>query len=239
MEVSDWLTLIGWFASFLLGIISAIIVHRHTSKKSIVAWAVLSENTIFSLEQSAQLGIPVKFEVAGTEQQSLSVINLRLGSAGNTVIEDFRVVITLNRDANIMSARTLDDLGEFSRHMNLETLGHQILIQFKFLNPERRQIDLEVIAGGYELGAVTADLAEPGVSLQRREASKWDIQTSILKSVALSIAGIRYDPTVSPLNEIADEMRQLRRQIRIDNIVGTMKKPSLPRNMTTPDASEE
>lgn len=219
MEVSDWLTIGGWLATFLLGMVATVIVQRINRKRSILAWTVLSENTLLPRETSIELDVPVRIVVDGLDQESLSVVNVRLGSAGTEVIKDFTAVVKMNPGAHILKARLLDDLGEFATHVTWLASSNRLDIKFDYLNPEHQRIDLELLVGGYELGSTQVDLSAPGVVLQRREAARWDVQVSFVRSIALSIMGVRYDPTVSPLTEIADELRHLRRYVGAEGLM--------------------
>lgn len=212
MDGSNLLTIIGWIVTFLLGIIATIIVQRFHRKRMILAWTVLSENTLFPKDVSIDLDVPVRVVVGGSLQESLSTVNIRIGSGGNEVIKDFNAVVTMNPKAKIIRAKLLNDIGEFSKHISWNASSNRLDIRFEYLNPEIRKVDLELLVGSYELGSTTVDLSAPGVVLTRREAARWDIKVSFLKSLAFPIMGVRFDPTVSPLEEIAAELRHLRLQ---------------------------
>lgn len=214
MQTSDWLQVLGWVVTFILGIFSAVVVQRIMRKRAIIAWTVLSENSIFSSDAVLDLGVSVQVAFAGKLKKSLSVVNIRLGSRGNEVIENVAAAVKLNAGAEILRVRLLDDLGEFAQHVKWDIKANRAEIKLEFLNPEHKKIDVELLIGGYELGTAEVDLSAPGVILERRNPSAWDIQTSAIRSLALSIAGIRFEPTVTPLEKIAEEMRLLRRHIR-------------------------
>jgi hypothetical protein len=71
--------------------------------------------------------------------------------------------------------------------------------------------NLQTRPSDYEEGTLILDASGPGLEVHRREANKWDISPSILKSIGLSLAGIRYDPSAASMAEIAAELKALRR----------------------------
>lgn len=211
-ETPLWLTPVGWVVTFLLGIISAVIIQRMTRKKKVISWSLLSESELFSENIAEQTSLPIKVMVGDSENTSLSAVNLRIGNTGNEVISDLNIHTTFNEGATVLKHEIENPLGEYARHVSRSTKSNELKLNLKFINP-KQIIDLEVLLGDYSPGSIVVDLAAPGVELRRQATGRWDISTSILKSIALSIAGIRYDPTVSPLTELAETMRAISKRL--------------------------
>lgn len=212
MSTSDWIQVASWIVTFILGVAAAIIAQRLTTKKKIVAWALLSENDLFPREISADLGVPVRVLVGSSEQDSLSSVRVRIGGGGDEVVENVSLAVNFNQSSIILQVRPVDDLGEFAKYVRWEIKENSCRIQADFLNPGKR-IELEFLVSGYETSSVNVDLAAPGVELRRRDPTRWDVPTSWLQGFTLQLMGIRYDPTAATMREIAEELRGLRRQL--------------------------
>ena len=125
----------------------------------------------------------------------------------------FAAAITVNQHAKILYIKPSENLGEFQKHVQ-GTIGvDKTTLVFAFINP-RTTIDFELLLSDYEEGSLTLDSTGPGMELRRREANKWDISTSVVKNLKLSMAGIHYDPSASSMSEIAAELKALRRYLQ-------------------------
>ncbi len=213
-ETPLWLTPIGWVVTFILGILSAVIVQRTTAKKKIVSWSVLSESELFSQSVAETASMPVKVVVGTSENTSLAAVNIRIGNTGNEVITNLEIPITFNPEATLLKHGIDNNLGEYARKLSITVIGSTLNLKLPFINP-KQVVDLEILLGDYTQGSVLLDLSAPGVELRRQEAGRWDISssTSIIKSFALSVAGIRYDPTVPPLTEVAETLRAISKKL--------------------------
>jgi len=211
MQTSDWVRILIPFITFILGLISATIIRYFTRKRSVVAWSVISEVSILTKEATTDINIPIQILVNNEPHDSLTAVKLRIGSASNEVIENVDCVISFNSTAKIFRVRSLQNLGEFRKQITLHRATGRLTISFRYLNPEHRTIDFEILFANYESGIINLDIAKPGTSLIRRDVSRWNVKLSFIQNIALSIAGIRYDPTVSPLSDIVVELRDLKK----------------------------
>ncbi|MEP3479030.1 MAG: hypothetical protein ABJZ55_07280 [Fuerstiella sp.] len=210
LKTSDWVRVTIPFITFGLGLLTAAIVSYFKRKRSIVAWGVISEDSFFTKDVASDINMPVRILVNNEPHDALTAVKLRLGSAGNEIVENPVCVATFNSAAKIFRVRALDQLGEFQKTIKLKQYPGRLEIRFDYLNPEHRQIDFEILFGNYEPGSISVDLSKKGTVLQHREAGKWDVRVSLLQGMALSFAGVRFDPTVSPLSEIAQELRNIK-----------------------------
>ena len=81
-----------------------------------------------------------------------------------------------------------------------------------FLNP-RQDFRLEFVVSEYETGAADVAAAAPGLQVRRRDPNRWELPTSVLRGVGLSLIGVRYDPAAVSMSEIATELRSVRRYV--------------------------
>lgn len=211
MTTSDWVTVIGWLATFLLGVLSTLLVARKLRDKKIISWGTVSEAELVPAELSDSLAVPVEIQVGGNPVASLSAVTLRIKQLGNVVVKDLEPVIRLNPGSHLVSARLASDLGEYGRYVSISEEAAGVRIRCEFINPGRR-IDVELLVAGYEPGSAQVDLAAPGVTLERFDPSRPYAQ-GIARSMALGLMGVRYEPTVLPMLEIVEELRGIRRQL--------------------------
>lgn len=211
MGLKDWIAIIGWIVTFALGIVSGgLILPRLTRKRAILKWALANETEIVPKELSQRLGLPVVLSVGGSNPTSLSVVTLRVGSAGEEIIKDLDLVVSFNSQASILNAKPADDLGEYERHIKWTVDRNRCRVALAFLNPGQ-EFRLEFVVSDYDPGSADVDAAAPGLQLRRRDPSKWEIPTSVLRGVGLSVIGVRYDPAAISMSEIASELRAVRR----------------------------
>ena len=210
MTTPDWIRLAVPFIAFALGVVSARILDYLRRERAIVAWSVLAENELLPKGVAEDIELPVRVLVGNEPHESLSLLLLRIGSAGQKVLRDVRISVQLNAGARILRFRPVHDLGEYGEHILVESMGDRIRINLGHLNPEHRTLDFELMVGNYEPGSLTVDLAAPGVRLQRKDPFRWDVPSGF-GGLSASILGLRYDPTVAPLTTIATELGDLRR----------------------------
>lgn len=213
MELKDWLTVAGWLVTFGLGIVSGgFIMPRLTRKRTLLRWALVSESEIVPRQLTEMLGLPVVLTVGDANPGSLSIVTVRLGGAGNEVLTDISVLVSFNRDARILNARPVDSMGEYGRSIRWEPQDHTCRINADFINPGQR-FDFEFLLSDYDTGTVDVDSAAPGLQLNRQDPTKWEVPTTALRGFALSIFGIRYEPSAISLSQIAEELRATRKYL--------------------------
>lgn len=214
METRDILTMIGWLVSCILSILAGgWIIPRITKKKKILAWAVAAESELISREIHQQSSLPVSVEVGGSLRKSLSLVRIRLGNAGNEVLENIAPAIKYNPGASVLYIKPHRPLGEFQKCVEGKIEVDRVEISLKHLNPEF-DCEFDILLSDYEAGSITVDLAAPGVTLLRRDVMRWEVAVSPLKDIGLSIFGLKYDPQVSHTAEIASELRAIRKTLQ-------------------------
>lgn len=208
-QISDVLTLIGWPVTFALGIVATVVAQRILRKKAVVSWSVASETTLIPAELSTDLGMNVEMTVGGYSPKSLSVATLLVGSAGNQTIHDLELSIDLG-EGTVLRFDSARPLGAYGKHVNWSFSERTIAIKFDFLNPEHTRLEFAMVLGDYKPGGLKVDMAAPGVRLQRREAANWSPYSAILRNIGLNPFGVRYDPSIACLAEIAAALRSLK-----------------------------
>jgi len=213
MEARDWLTVIGWPVTCVFSLAAGYAIPKLTRKRKILSWAMLSETALVPSDLNQTVSIPITIQVGGVTPVSLTLVSLRIGNAGSEVIESVSAAISLNEGARIIYIKPTESLGEFQKHVKGLVTSAGATVTFDFINP-RSFVDFELLLSDYEEGSLVLDSAGPGLELRRRDATKWDLPTSVLKSFGLSLAGIRYDPAIASMNEIAAELKSLRRLLQ-------------------------
>ncbi len=212
MESTNVLTVAGWVIVFLLGIASSIIVSRLTQKKKVLAWAVIVENDIVPKELSKTLGTPVQLTVGSETPSSIATCNLRFGNIGNEVVKKVPIRVGFPKGSKILNVRYEKDPGALADLIKWTTDESTCTVHAEFLNP-RMEFELQFLVSDYELETVEVAIVAPGVECRRRDPGGWDLPTSVVQSFALSIMGVRYDPSIRALNGIAEELKVIRRSV--------------------------
>ncbi|NUN63224.1 hypothetical protein HCU40_00330 [Pseudanabaena biceps] len=106
------------------------------------------------------------------------------------------------------------DLGEYGKNITWTNDQNCCRIDISFINPGS-SFELEFLLSNHEQANITVDAAEPGLELRRKIPSVLDaeIAPSILRSVGFGFLGFRIEPTAISMAEIADELRQIRKQM--------------------------
>jgi hypothetical protein len=213
MTVTNWLMIIGWLVTFIL----AYVLQKLIRSRRLLAWSNLGEANLLTKDDSDKHG--VKILIDGEKESSLTVVKYRIGSVGNEVIENIEVVAQVNAGAKILRSQVLSDLGEFSKYISVSHCLDNNLIKLDFINPNRN-IDFELLVSNYNPGSLNLDLAAKGVDFLKKESSFWDskIPSTLLGGFTLSIFGVKYDPTVSVLKEIAEQLRIINFRKSVTNI---------------------
>lgn len=214
VDLKDYIPIIGWVVSFLFGILSGgIIIPRLTRKRKIIAWAVMSESDLIPRALSHQIGIPVVLTVGNHNPKSLSIVKIRFGSAGNEVVEKFAIAISFQSGAQIIDARPASNLREYGQDgIQCNTDKNFCNLGVVFINPGQ-SFEFEFILSNHERGIIDVQAPAPGLELQRTSPTVWDIEVHplIVRGIGLSFLGIKIDPAAMAMNQIADELRSIRR----------------------------
>jgi hypothetical protein len=219
MEPKDYIPIIGWMVTFTLGVLSGgIIIPRLARKRKILAWAIMSESDLIPRELSKQIGLPVVFQVGNYNPDSLSITKIRFGNAGNDVVEKVTIVIYFQSGAHIIDARLASNLREYEKGIQCNTDKNFCHLEVSFINPGK-SFEFEFILSNHEEGIIDVQAPAPGLELQKTSPTGWDnrvsslIERSILRSIGLSFLGITIDPTANAMNQIADELRSIRKSL--------------------------
>lgn len=213
MEPKDYISIIGWIVTFALGALSGgIVVPRLARKRKILAWAVMSESDLIPRELSKQIGLPVVLQVGNYNPDSLSIVKIRFGSAGNDVVEKITIAIYFQSGAHIIDARPASNLREYGKGIQWKTDQNFCHLDVVFINPGK-SFEFEFILSNHEKGIIDVQAPSPGLELQRTSPTVWDVEFHplIARSIGLSFLGIRIDPAAIAMNQIADELRSIRK----------------------------
>ena len=215
MGTREWLIVVGWLVTFILGIASGYIVLKLTAKRKVLAWAT-SEVDVIPSQLSKIVGIPVNITVGNESISSLSIVKVKIGNVGNDTIEDFNTSVHFNKDCKILDSRVPQGLGAYSDKIQWTTTSNSTNINFKFLNPGI-SFQFEFTLSSYKPGYVDVGCAAPGVVIKKEsgEFLETELARSLLGfSIGILGASVRYDPTVVAMREVAEEIRRIGREIR-------------------------
>jgi hypothetical protein len=214
METKDFLTLIGWPVSCLLSILAGgYIIPNLTRKRRVLSWATVSESELIPSDLADTSAIPIKVEINGVSPRSVTLVTIRVGNSGNDMMEKISVAISANPACTIHYLKPTEDLGEFCQHIDCFVEGSKGKLAFAFLNPGTAA-EFELLVSNYDEGSIAVDCSGPGIEVRRQQLERWQVSTSVLRSVGLSFIGVRYDPSAASLLEIATELKAIRRSLR-------------------------
>ena len=214
MEFKDWSIIIGWVVVFFFGILSGgVVIPYLTRKRTILAWAVVSETELVPRELSQTLGVPVVIKVGEAQPASLASVTIRLGSAGNEPIKDLDVAIRFGKAAKILNVRSSSEFGEYGKFVRRKLEDEGYRVEADFLNP-KHYFELEFLLSDYETGSVDVDSSAQGLYLKRSDPSRWELSSSLLKSIRFSFLGmVDYEPSANSMAQIAEELKTIRRHL--------------------------
>ena len=126
MQTSEWISIIGWPVTFVLGLTSAVLVGKMAGKKRVLAWTILGESDIFSKDVLDRFGVPIEVTIDGKAEPNPSSIRVKLGNKGNTEIKKVSVIFSFGPDALVHVCRFVDDLGEYAKRVSLTWTGRYL-----------------------------------------------------------------------------------------------------------------
>jgi hypothetical protein len=186
MSSSDWVNVIGWFVSFILGTISATFVQNYFQQRKIIAWAVVGELNIITPEAFSGFNVPIKIFIDNQEETSISVVKIRLGNKGNTEITNLSIQFNFGNNANVYGGEFSGKLGVYRNSIKLSKSGNSAAIDIDYIN-KNQSFDIDFYVGKYIMGEVSADMAKAGVELRKTQFTQWDLITrNILEELILS-----------------------------------------------------
>jgi hypothetical protein len=187
MSSSDWVNIIGWFVSFILGTISATFVQNYFKQRKIIAWAIVGELHIIKTESFSGFNVPIKILIDNQEETSISVVKIRIGNKGNTEITNLSIKLDFGNPAIVYGGEFAGNLGVYRNSLRLSKSGNSATVDIDYINPNQ-DFDVDFYIGKYVIGNVYADMAKAGVELRQTKFTQWDLLTkTILESLAESI----------------------------------------------------
>jgi len=166
METKDILTIVGWIVSCILSILAGGWLIPRLTRKKILLWAVITESELIARELHQELSLPVSIQVGAAKAKSLSLVTIRVGNAGNEVIEKITPAISFNRAASALYIKPRGDLGEFQKCIEGKIETDCVRLTFQHINPNAAY-EFELLLSDYELGSLTVDVVAPGVEIIR------------------------------------------------------------------------
>jgi hypothetical protein len=163
---SDWINIIGWFASFILGTISATLVQNYFKQRKILSWSVIGESNIITDQAFSSFNVPVKIFIDNQEESSISIVKIRIRNIGNAEIDKVNIQMNFGNNANIYGSEFSGKLGVYRNHLSLTQSVNLANIDIDYINP-KQYFDIDFYVGKYVLGKVEADMAKPGVQLKK------------------------------------------------------------------------
>ena len=215
-DTSNWITIIGWPVTFVLGIAATLIAQRLSTKRKCVGWTLVSESNLLSEatlhEIQAGFGVPLGITINDSSVTDLATIRIKVGNTGNSEIADITLHFRFGNDANVYVGRYIGDLGVYRQKLSLEKRGNVATIGVKHIN-RGQSFEVEFLVGNYNTADVVVDMAEPGVDLRRLSSVRLEEGLGRLEFFSLGMFGVRYDPTATQTAHVAEEVKILRRTI--------------------------
>lgn len=216
-ETPVWLTPAGWIVTFLLGLLSALLYRFFTKEKQSISWSILGEYEILPSKALDIGSVPLSILADGIEVKSLSSVRLRIGNTGTKQVDSIHIYFTFNKESTVLESKLVSDLREYGEFVNVDVdpnNDHKVIVAIEYMK-KAEEIEFDVILDSYNLGTVEASETIQHAEFNYVQPSRWDISknSSLLKSLAMGIAGVRYDPTVGPLNKMAEALRLINLRI--------------------------
>lgn len=218
----DYIRIAGWIVTFILGAISAgIIVPQLTKERKVIAWAIISENELIPAELSKTLGMNIILQVGEYNPKSLSSIKLRFANVGNKVIQRIPIAVLFDEETYILKTRLVGNIGhEYRKGIQHRSENNEAYIDIAFIN-SGQSFDIELILSNYETGVVDVDAAIPELKIKRKSPTILDAEISnpfisnpFLRGIGINILGFRIDPTAIAINEVTEELRNIRKEMK-------------------------
>lgn len=219
---SNTLVVVGWVVGPLLGFIFAIVRGKMREKRKRVSWALAEHQDLLTTDMlsriSEQYGTPVTVNVGSERPDSLHSVTLRFANTGNEVIDSLHLVVKPH-GANILGHELANDLGEYRKKIEFSLSNGQMIIDCEYINPGTL-VELTLLMSNYVKNSLEVDLAMPGVSIHQVRASILPEEIAQTKNgpwsfgAAIPFLNLRYDPTAVETRKLAEEVGELKRDIR-------------------------
>jgi hypothetical protein len=174
LNTTNWVTIVGWPVTFLLGMCATLISQRILREKKAITWAVFSEIDLSPSRylKADKTPVPLKMLVGGVEADVLHNVRLQIVNSGNKEIENVESHINFGPETKIMSFSLVGELGAWKQFVRVANDGKEAHIDFKHINPKQK-LTVDALVVNYSPGNTTMDLSAPGVSL--RQSTPFDI----------------------------------------------------------------
>ncbi|HUT72881.1 MAG TPA: hypothetical protein VMW89_19595 [Desulfatiglandales bacterium] len=213
IKSSDWITIVGWGVTFLLGVLLTILTQRISKKKKKIIWSLVNESNLLSHATQEELetgfGVPVKVFMGPNQVTDLSTIRIKVGNTGNVELQNITLYFRFGDDAKVYVGRYIGDLGVYRKKLSLEKMDNVATLEIAHIN-KGQSFEVEFLVGQYQVGDIVVDMAEPGVSLKRVSSFRLEAGLGKFEHFSLGFWGVKYDPTATQTSYLVAEVRNLR-----------------------------
>jgi len=164
MSPSNWTLVAGWFATFVFGTISGLILRGVSQERKVIGWSVINESNILTTEAFAGINASVRLIINDKEETSVSIVKARISNKGNKEIESIRLWFEFGQDAIVYVGDFSNDLGVYKDCFKLKIDGKKAILDIDYVN-KASFFDVDFLVGKYEIGKVYVDMKMPGVKL--------------------------------------------------------------------------
>ncbi len=164
MSPSNWTLVAGWFATFVFGTISGLILRGVSQERKVIGWSVINESNILTTEAFAGINASVKLIINDKEETSVSIVTTRISNKGSKEIENIRLWFEFGQNTIVYVGNFPDDLGVYKNCLKFKLDGSKAILDIDYLN-NSSFFDVDFLVGKYEIGKVYVDMKMPGVKL--------------------------------------------------------------------------
>lgn len=217
-NTANVLVVIGWAVTFVLGIVTAVVVQRLGKVRKRVSWTLIGESSLLSQHDlegiQSGFGVPVGISIEGRPVDDLSILKVRLGNTGNAHINAICIHFSFGDQARVYVGRYVGDLGVYRDALKLEKTRNKASLSIGHMN-KGQVLELEFLVSNYEPGGFSADMAEPEVELRQTEnlAAELSVSKGALASFSMGLLGVRYEPAAVQTSLLVQEVKALRRAV--------------------------
>lgn len=216
LKSSDWITIIGWSVTFVLGILLTLLTQRLSKKKKRIIWSLVGESNLLSHATQEELetgfGVPVKVYMGENQVTDLSTVRIKVGNTGNIELQNITLNFKFGENAKVYVGRYIGDLGVYRKKLSLEKMDNIAFLEIAHIN-KGQSFEVEFLVGQYQVGDIFVDMAEPGVILKRATSVGLETGLGRFAHFSLGFMGIKYDPTATQTSYLVNEVRNLRRAL--------------------------
>lgn len=217
MNASDWITIIGWPITFILGILATFIVQKISQKRKTIQWAVVSDIDLSPTSKVKNSDwnqkVDVKVLIDGSEERTLQTISLQIMNTGSVELENIVAEIKFGGEAKLHHFQVTEKLGAWDKKLRFEKFDNSLNVCFEYIN-KGQILPLSFLLSDYISGDVSVDIGAPGVHVSETSAlSISAVAGELNKGLALGIPGVSYDPNAIQTSILANEIRELKQVI--------------------------